>query len=249
MSLSSCFACSTWRPCSLRQFGPAFALAFSNCHAFRFILLRVKWNANFLAIFILYSLLSLCLSVCVRFIVHCVHVLYASFIFVVFSASSTSSCSVRIELSSTYAELTKLLLSAASFIADQLTVLHIQYRLYEQRISLWTLWNESKVKPQFSNINHAAYIHASGRCPQSPIPRSHSFFLSVSLSPTRPTYPKGKTQYEYCTYMRYLLYIFCLLGGLRTVNKIFQLGCLLQRSAKDLLCMSVCVGVRKPESL
>lgn len=42
-----------------------------------------------------------------------------------------SLCS-RIELSSTYAELTKLLLSAASFIADQLTVFYIsQYRLYD----------------------------------------------------------------------------------------------------------------------
>lgn len=70
-------------------------------------------------------------------------------------------------------------------------------------------------------------MRASGRCPQSPIPCSHAPPLSLSLPFARPTFAKGKTQYEYRTYIRYLLYIFCLLGGLRTVNKIFQLGWLL----------------------
>lgn len=86
-------------------------------------------------------------------------------------------------------------------------------------------------------------LHACFR-PLSSIPNPSlalSLSLFVSLPPARPTYAKGKAQYEYRTYIRYLLYIFCLLGGLRTVNKIFQLGCLFQ----DLLCMCVCVCVRE----
>lgn len=89
-------------------------------------------------------------------------------------------------------------------------------------------------------------LHACFR-PLSSIPNPSlalSLSLFVSLPPARPTYPKGKAQYEYRTYIRYLLYIFCLLGGLRTVNKIFQLDCLFQ----DLLCMCVCVCVWESET-
>lgn len=91
-------------------------------------------------------------------------------------------------------------------------------------------------------------LHACFR-PLSPILQSLALsrFLCLSLCLfIRSTFAKGKTQYEYRTYIRYLLYIFCLLGGLRTVNKIFQLGCLLhvaQRTCLAWVCVCVCVRV------
>lgn len=103
-------------------------------------------------------------------------------------------------------------------------------------------------------------MRASGRCPQSPIPCSHPPPLSLSLPFARPTFAEGKTQYEYRTYIRYLLYIFCLLGGLRTVNKIFQLGWLLYAAQRtcfawvcmgvwEWVCVSICECVWVSESL
>lgn len=97
-----------------------------------------------------------------------------------------------------------------------------------------------------------------------PNPQSHArtllLCLSLSLPFARPTFAKGKTQYEYRTYIRYLLYIFCLLGGLRTVNKIFQLGCLLYAAQRtcfawvcmrvwEWVCVSICECVWVSESL
>lgn len=74
--------------------------------------------------------------------------------------------------------------------------------------------------------------------PNPPIPCSLPLPLSLSL----PLYSFYICKGQNSIY----IYIFCLLGGLRTVNKIFQLGCLLhvaQRTCLAWVCVCVCVRV------
>lgn len=214
MSLSSCFACSTCIHKSLQS-------SRSPCQGWQSVastvcdcifqlpcisLLRVKWNANFLAIFILYSLLSLCATVCVLHCSLCARTLC------IFHLRCFLSFSLRIELSSTYAELTKLLLSAASFIADQVAVLHTQ-SLIEYRLNATsTVPNIVKWKQTETSIFQykSCRLHACFR-PLFPIPNPMLAPSSFdSLPPVRSPYIcKGQNSiwisYIYTIFIIYFL--------------------------------------------
>lgn len=136
MSLSSCFACSTWSLCTIpyRVLPLHFPIAMHFALFFFFFFFEenetpISWPFSYCIH--CYHCVSVCVcalhcSLCARTL--CIFHLCC---FPLSISPFLSLCS-RIELSSTYAELTKLLLSAASFIADQLTVFYIsQYRLYD----------------------------------------------------------------------------------------------------------------------
>lgn len=263
MSLSSCFACTTCIHKSLQssrspcQGWQSVASTVCDCifqlpciSLYSFSASSSKMKRQFLGHFPYCIHCYLCVRLCVC-VLHCS---LCARTLCIFHLRCFLSFSLRIELSSTYAELTKLLLSAASFIADQVAVLHTQ-SLIEYRLNATsTVHNIVKWKQTETSIFQykSCRLHACFR-PLSPIPNpmlAPSSFVSLSLPFARPTFAKGKTQYEYRTYIRYLLYIFCLLGGLRTVNKIFQLGWLLyaaQRTCFAWMCMGVwkwvCVSI------
>lgn len=143
MSLSSCFACSTCIHKSLQssrspcQGWQSVASTVCDCifqlpciSLYSFSASSSKMKRQFLGHFhIVFIAIFVCDCVCVC-VLHCS---LCARTLCIFHLRCFLSFSLRIELSSTYAELTKLLLSAASFIADQVAVLHtqslIEYRL------------------------------------------------------------------------------------------------------------------------